>query len=40
MIKEEVFDMKYRREEQHKENIYIGGLCPDTYWQQFQNKKR
>jgi hypothetical protein len=32
--------MKYRKEDQHKENVYIGGLCPDTYWQQFQNKTR
>jgi hypothetical protein len=38
-MKKDVFNMKYRKEE-HKENVYIGGLCPDTYWQQFQNKNR
>lgn len=31
--------MKFRKEEQ-KDNIYIGGLCPGTYWQQFEDKRQ
>jgi len=30
--------MKYRKEE-YKSTVYICGLCQNSYWQQFQNKK-
>jgi|GEM_PF-2358275 len=32
--------MKFNhRKEDHKQGIYFGGLCPNEYWQQFQNKE-
>jgi hypothetical protein len=31
--------MKFRNEKPSK-TVYLGGLCPNEYWQQFNNKSK